>query len=251
MNPPVNHTGSPLNGRFATTEWSKIVRAAVPDTAEARTALADLCQSYWYPLYAYLRRRGVEPSAAEDTVQAFFASILENNLFGRANPERGRFRGFLVAALRQFLHHQNEFESAAKRKPTTPIVSIDSTTAEGRYFREPAHDMTPERAFEYTWAVAVLDRASEGLRIEFESVGQAERFRALRVLLSGDSKVGAQQVGQQLGISEGAVRVALHRLRQRFGELLRAEVSATLDEGEDVEAELRDLQNALRFGRGV
>lgn len=231
--------------RFATTAWSRILRAADPTDPDARPALADLCQAYWYPLYAFHRRRGASAEEAEDAVQEFFTWLMESKTLQYADPARGRFRGFLVAAFRQFLARRHEYHTAQKRCPTPAIISINATDGESRYAIEPADPATPERMFEYAWAVAVLQRALDQLRNEYAG-GKVEKLAALEGLLTGQADTTAAEVGKVIGMTEGAVRVAIHRMRKRYGELLRVEVAATIDEGEDVEAELRCLLAALR-----
>jgi RNA polymerase sigma-70 factor (ECF subfamily) len=171
---------------------------------------------------------------------------LESGVLGFADPSRGRFRGFLVAAFRQFLSRRRQYESAAKRRPLQPIVSIYTADGEARYVAEPADLDTPEKLFDRAWASGVVAAAMDRLRGEFVAAGRANRFEVFHGMMTGQRDRSAREVGQQLGISEGAVRVAVHRMRQRYGELLRAEVAATLDEGESVEDELRQLLAALR-----
>lgn len=245
---PGSSEGEPprLGTRFATTVWSRVLRAAASDDVTARPAMAELCQAYWYPLYAYARKRGGSPAEAEDSVQAFFAWLLEKNLLRRAEPERGRFRGFLVASFQQFLARQHAHDSAQKRRPTTPLTSINTSTGELRYDKELTDEVTPERLFEYTWALSVVQRVMDQLRAEAVAGGRVDRFDAFQGMMTDQGTTGARELGQSLGMSEGAVRVAVHRMKQRYGELLRQEIAVTLDEGEDVNEEIRYLMNALR-----
>ncbi len=242
-----DHTPS----RFATTAWSCVLRAAAPDPAAARPALGELCRAYWYPLYAFHRRRGAPAADAEDAVQGFFAWLIESQALAYVDRERGRFRGFLVAAFRQFLAKQHEYATAAKRSPAEAILSINAGEGEARYALEPVTQATPDQLFDYAWAVEVLGRAMDRLRAEQHAAGRGERFEAFRGMLTGQSELSAREAGEPLGMTEGAVRVAVLRLRERYRELLREEVGATLDEGEDVEAELRQLLTALRPTRRV
>ena len=230
-----------------------VLRAAAPDQPGAALALGDLCQAYWYPLYAYARRRGLGPSEAEDAVQSFFAWLLEKNIIRYADPERGRFRGFLAASFQQFLARRREHESAAKRRPSGSMVSIEAEMTEGRYVRELVDDVTPDRLYDYAWAMSVLKRAMDRLRTECDSNSRAARFEAFQGLMTGQSAQSAREVGQILGMSEGAVRVALHRFKQRYGELLREEVAQTLETEADseIESELGRLLEALKIQRGV
>jgi DNA-directed RNA polymerase specialized sigma24 family protein len=239
------------DARFATTAWSRVLRANAPDPAAARLALGDLCRAYWYPLYAFHRRRGASAADAEDSVQGFFTWLIESQALSYVDRERGRFRGFLVAAFRQFLAKQNEYATATKRCPAEPILSIDSAAGEARYALEPVTEATPDQLFEYAWAVAVLGRAMDRLRAEQVAAGRGDRFEAFQGMLTGQSDLSAREAGMTLGMTEGAVRVALLRLRERYRDLLREEVGATLDEGEDVESEMRQLLTALRSARRV
>ncbi|MFO0935371.1 MAG: hypothetical protein U0798_02510 [Gemmataceae bacterium] len=240
-------SSEPSAHRFATTAWSIVVRASGSDPA-ARPALEDLSRAYWYPLYAYHRRRGAAAAEAEDAVQSFFAHLLEKNIVRYADPNRGRFRGFLVTAFRQFLAKRNEYESAGKRRPAGIMFSIDAVAGEARYSAELSDTETPDRLFEYTWAVATLDRAMTRLRGEQETEGKADRFRALQGTLTGQATATHAELAAGLGMSEGAIRVQIHRLRQRFAQFVREEVAATLGEGESVDEELRTLLTALRSG---
>lgn len=223
-----------------------VVQASGND-ALARLALGELCQIYWYPLYAFLRRRGLAPEDAEDTVQAFFAWLLEADVLGRADPNRGRFRSFLLAALKQFLARQHQYQSAAKRSPDRPLLSIDTAVGSTRYRTEPADPLTPEKQFEYAWARAVLDRSLERLQNEARHQGGEERFETLKGFLTGRREVSGREVAHRLGLSEGAVRVAIHRLKQRYGAILREEVGSTLETADAIDEELVYLMNALKL----
>ena len=224
-----------------------LVRAAAGTDSRSRDALAALCTIYWYPLYAFVRRRGFQPATAQDLTQAFFAHLLEGEHVQAADPERGRFRSFLLKSLQNFLSTERRRERAEKRGGGRAILPLDFQLGEERYSREPADTDTPERLFEYSWAVSVLRRAVDRLREEYEATGRGDRFRALEGSLTGQPG----ETSDRLGMSAGAYRVAVHRFRQQFRELLRAEVGGTLDAGEDVDAELRMLLEALKSGGGV
>jgi RNA polymerase sigma-70 factor (ECF subfamily) len=236
---------------FHTTAWSCVLSAASQNPAAARPALAELCRAYWFPLYAYLRRRGAAHAEAEDGVQAFFARLLEDNILRYADPGRGRFRGFLLAAFRQFLAAQHAHDHAAKRRPPHGFESIETADGELRYAASLVDQVTPDLAYDYTWAMAVVNRAMDLLRDECQHCGGAERFQAFHGLLTGQSDKTSRALGEELGMSEGAVRVAVHRLKRRYAELVRAEVAATLEDGGDVEDELRQLLTALKMERPV
>jgi RNA polymerase sigma-70 factor (ECF subfamily) len=232
---------------FLTTSWSIVLQAA-GGSAQGRQALEELCQVYWYPLYAFVRRQGSAPHDAEDAVQSFFVWLVESNLLGRADPERGRFRCFLLAALKQFLAGEYRRASAAKRRPKNPLLSIDMTSAAASYQNEPYHELTAERQFDYSWAMAVLERALERLRGEWQQAGKESAFQILQEHLTGNGAVRGRDLARQLNMSEGAVRVALHRLRRRYGEILREEIGQTLGPEGEIDAELEQLRAALKMG---
>ncbi len=237
-----------MKGRsgFETTQWSIVLAAGRDATGPARDALATLCDRYWYPVYAYVRRRGHDADEAEDLTQSFFATLLEKRYVGAADPARGRFRSFLLTAVTHFLSNERDRATAAKRGGGRAIVSLDAETAEGRYRMEPSHDATPERLFERRWALTLLDRTLGALRAEQERAGHAERFDRLKGFLTGEGGDGGYGVAAaDLGLSEGAVKVAIHRLRKRYRELLRAEIAQTLEDTAAVEDELRALFAAL------
>jgi RNA polymerase sigma-70 factor (ECF subfamily) len=229
---------------FATTRWSLIAAARDPDAPEARQALAELCGLYWYPLYAYIRRRGHDHAGAEDLTQGFFAHLLERHDWAAADPARGRFRSFLLAACQHFLANEHDRATAQKRGSGRQPLSLDFADADGRYAREPAHDQTPERLFERRWALTLLEQVLAGLREEYESSGKGRLFEALKGSLGGP-EVPYAAVAADLGLSEGAVKVAAHRLRQRYRDRLRAAIAETVAGEEQVDEELRDLFAAL------
>lgn len=225
---------------FRTTRWSLVLAAGRSGTPGARRALEELCETYWFPLYAWARREGRDRDAAQDAVQGFFARLLEREGIRAASPGRGRFRSFLLTAFRNFLRNEAAHAAALKRGGGVRPVSFDCADAEGRMRIEPAHGATPERLYLRDWAVAVLDRVLAELRRVHEESGTLERFEALKGCLAGEDASAAA-----LGMTEGARRVAVHRLRAQYRDLLREEIAQTLDEGEDVEAEIADLFRAL------
>jgi RNA polymerase sigma-70 factor (ECF subfamily) len=223
-----------------------VVAAGDPDAPGAREALADLCGAYWYPLYAYVRRRGHAPEQAQDLTQDFFAYVLERDLLAKADPDRGRFRSFLRAVCTHYLADQRDRQNARKRGGGRPVLPIDTLDAEGRYAREPAHDLTAERIFDRTWALTLLGRVFDQLRREYDDAGRAATFEELRAVLTrGPESVPYATIAGRLGMNEGAVRVAVHRLRRRYGMLLRQEIAATVDDPADVDDEIRALFAAL------
>lgn len=236
--------------RFEPTRWSLVAAAAGTGAAEptARAALEELCRGYWYPLYAYVRRRGTDADAARDLVQAFFLRLLETGAFAAADPARGKFRTFLLTALTHFQANEWRRDHALKRGGGRAHLSLDFDAGEGRYAREaaePADRDTPESLFERRWAMALLARATDRLRRDQMAGDRPELGRRLIAVLAGESDASYAAVGAACGTTEGAVKVAAHRLRARYRELLRAEVAQTLADGESVDDELRALFEAV------
>jgi len=224
-----------------------VVAAADQGGEAAQVALADLCQAYWYPLYAFLRRRGHSAEDAADLTQGFFAVLLEKGYLADADPERGRFRSFLLTAIGRFASKEHDRAAAQKRGGGRLILSLDFGEGEKRYQREPADNWTPERIFERRWALTLLDRTLARLRQDHEAAGKLPLFEALKGFLTAEAAPGPlRQVAEQLGMTEGAGKVAVHRLRQKYRDLLRAEIAQTLGAAEDVEDELAVLLDALR-----
>jgi len=235
-----------LPGRsgFPTTRWTLVVAAGNPDRTEARSALVSLCENYWYPLYAYLRRRGYPADQAQDLTQEFFVRVLEGRYLDRADPDRGRFRSFLMSSLKFFVADEEDRNRAHKRGGGA-LVPLEFPSGEERYQREPAHDETPERIFERRWALSVLDRVVERLRSEFVQHGRPEHFEQLKVFLLGQSDAPYAALAREMNTSEGALKVAIHRLRKRYRELFRQEIADTVVDPADVESELRHLASVL------
>ncbi len=234
-------------GRFATTQWSVVASAGRGSTPEARTALATLCESYWFPLYAFVRREGCSADDAQDLIQAFFARLLEKKYLAAADPERGRFRSFLLAALKHFLANQRKRGRAQKRGGGRAAISLDFPAAEDRYRLEPADTLTPERLYEKRWALALLDRVLKRLRDELAAAGKLARFDHLKQFLTGEPEADSyRQIAGQLAMSEGAVKVAVHRLRRRYRELLEDEIAQTVAGPEEIEDERRALVAAVQ-----
>jgi RNA polymerase sigma-70 factor (ECF subfamily) len=229
---------------FPTTRWTVVVAAGDPQRKEARSALASLCETYWYPLYAYLRRRGYPPDQAQDLTQEFFIRLLEGRYLDRADPEKGRFRSFLLVSLKFFVADEEDRLRARKRGGGL-LVPMELSSGEERYQREPAHGETPERIFERRWALTMLDRVMEKLRQEFILHGRSEHFDRLKVFLLGQSDAPYAALARDMNTSEGALKIAIHRLRKRYRELFRLEIADTVADPAEVESELRFLAAVL------
>jgi len=234
----------PGRSEFPTTRWTLVIAAADPQRKEARSALVSLCESYWYPLYAYVRRRGYPADQAQDLTQEFFIRVLEGRYLDRADPEKGRFRAFLLTSLKFFLADESDRVRAQKRGGGN-VLSLEIASGEERYQREPAHHETPERIFERRWALSVLDRVMDRLRAEFVQHGRPEHFERLKVFLLGQSDAPYAALAREMNTSEGALKVAIHRLRKRYRDLFRQEIADTVADPNDVESELRFLAGVL------
>jgi RNA polymerase sigma factor (sigma-70 family) len=232
--------------RFPTTQWSRVLRAGDASDREGRDALEQLCRDYWYPLYAFARRRGLDREEAGDLVQGFLADLLERGDLTKADPSRGRFRSFLRTACSHFLSHTREHDRALKRGGGRAPISFDLRDAEGRYINEPAHDLTAERLFERRWATVLLGHVLARLESEVRDSGKSALFAHLRPQLEGDELVESyEEIGNALQMSEGAVKVAAHRFRGRYRQILREEVARTVADPAEVNTELADLLKAL------
>jgi RNA polymerase sigma factor (sigma-70 family) len=232
--------------RFETTNWSVIVEATTGDSGAARAALAALCQSYWPPIYAFIRSKGHSPTDAEDLTQAYFARFLEKRYLDDFRPEVGRFRTFLRASVGHFLANEWDRERAQKRGGGQAVLSLDVEEAEERWRREPVDRLTPESIFERQWAAAMLARCLHRLR-EDHDPDRLGRFEKLKpFLVAGDSDGGYEKLARELGTTEATARVAVHRLRKRFCAVLREEVARTVASPADVDAEIRWLLTTVR-----
>jgi len=240
--------GSPA---FHTTRWSLVAAAAAvaeSTTAAPNHALAELCQAYWYPLYAFVRRRGHSPEDACDLTQGFFTRLMEKNDLAAADQSRGRFRTFLLCSLANFLCNHRDHERASKRGGDRRHVSLtwDADDAEARYRREPIDGLTPERLFDRQWALALLDRVLVELRDDYERAGNGQLFDALKgALTRATDAPGYERVATELGMTPGAVKVAAHRLRSRYRQHLRRTIADSVESDEDVDDEIRHLFHVL------
>lgn len=230
------------DGRFVTTQWSVVLAAASSSTTESRQALALLCEKYWPPLYAYLRRQGHSPDDAQDLTQGFFASLLESDSLRNVHPDRGRFRSYLLAALKHHLSNERKHARAQKRGGGTLPFSLDCTREEGTLRFEPSDPSTPERLYERRWVLALLDSTLDTMARDAEVRGEQTLFEQLRPYLTHEEpSLPYADVAATLGMTEGAVKVAVHRLRKRFTTLLRAEIAQTLSDPENVDEEVQYL----------
>lgn len=246
IDPNFSPSSPSQNERFATTNWNVVVAAGGPESPNAKLALSTLCELYWYPLYSFVRRRGYDSAEAQDLTQAFFAMILEKNSFSVADPARGRFRSFLLTALKNFLAKQWRDQGAQKRGGNQPLLSINFQNAEEQYVHEPEHRLTAERIYERKWAITLLDITMGKLSDEYEKAGKSAVFDRIKGQLGGESpSQSIREIADVLQMTEGAIKVAIHRLRRRYRDLLRNEIADTVVDPSDVDDELRSLFNLL------
>ncbi len=232
--------------RFHSTLWANVLAARDPADPHAGAALAELCRTYWYPLYAFARRNGSTAEQAEDLTQGFFSDGLARGFLRNVDPLRGRFRTFLLAAFENYIGNQRAREKRIKRGGKVAILSLDGGAAEARYLREPSHVETASRLYDRRWALTVLDRALDRLERRMTGKGKASLFDRLKpALLGAESAVTYAQVGDELGLTEGAVKVAAHRMRARLGALIREEVGLTVADPSQIDDEILDLFAAL------
>lgn len=231
---------------FETTHWSLVVAAGSDDSSAARAALATLCEMYWYPLYAYVRRRGANADDARDLTQGFLASLLERRDFENLRQDRGRFRAFLLASLQHFMANDAARRRTQKRGGGVIVLPIAFDEAEGRYRVEPAEPATPETLYERRWALMVIERVLAHLRLEWETLGRGAEFDELKSCLLGQAPAGGYaSIAEKLDTTEGAIKVAVHRLRRKFQAELRRDIAETVSDATDVDDEIRYLVRAL------
>jgi RNA polymerase sigma-70 factor (ECF subfamily) len=243
---PDSKPNSAAADRFATTRWSVVVAAKGPSSPPVQEALAILCATYWYPLYAYIRHQGFSVEQTEDLTQGFFANLLEQHSLQVVDRAKGKFRAFLLTACKHYLANERRRAKAQKRGGGRTFLSLDFEDAEARYRQEPVDKLTPEKLFERRWVLALLDQVLGQLRQEFVDKGKGKLFDRLRVFLLGQEGVVPHgRVAEELDMTPGAVKVAVHRLRRRFRELVRAEIARTVDSAEAVDDEIRELFAAL------
>jgi RNA polymerase sigma-70 factor (ECF subfamily) len=227
---------------FSTTHWSVVLAAGRPDAGVSGQALETLCRTYWFPLYGFIRRKGYAPEDAQDLTQEFFARFLEKEYFRRADPQRGRFRSFLLTSLQHFLIHEWHRARAQKRGGGRPLLAWEELSAEGRYQGEALSKLEPDQGFDRRWATTLFQRAVSRLQEESAAAGKGEQFKELKCFLAAEAVPGEYVgVAERLGLTPGAVGVAVHRLRQRYRELVREEIAHTVASPSEVEDEMRYL----------
>jgi DNA-directed RNA polymerase specialized sigma24 family protein len=232
---------------FATTVWQVVTQAGSAETTQAMVALDQLCRAYWHPLYCYVRRRGHAPNDAQDMVQGFFTEMIAANPFQKLSADKGRFRAFLLAAMNYFMSGDYDHRRAARRGGGAVTFSLDEPAAEKLYLQVPSIALSPEKEFDRRWALAVLERALNALASQYVSGGKQQLFEKLQPFLTdGTGRCDYSKVAAELKMAPNAVAVCVHRLRHRYQELVRAEVSATVAVVGDLEAEMRELIDAIR-----
>ncbi len=249
MSQPESTPGRADAAGFAATRWTLILAAGGKPSPEAAEAMAELCRLYWYPLYAYVRRRGCDWHESEDLTQEFFARLLAKEYLADVDRRKGKFRAFLLASLKHFLANEWDRLRAEKRGGRAVVIPLDALTAETRYRLEPSHDLTPERLFERQWAIAVLDRVLARLEAECLALdGRQKVFGRLKQYLAADRgrQAGYAEAAAALDMTEGAVKTAVHRLRRRYRELLRDEIAQTVAGPEEIDDEIRCLLRCLQ-----
>jgi RNA polymerase sigma factor (sigma-70 family) len=232
---------------FATTHWTVVLAAGRRHTPQSDAALEELCRTYWFPLYAYVRRRGHAKEDAKDLTQAFFARLLEKNFLANLAGEKGKFRAFLLAALKHFLANEWDKSQAQKRGGGEIHLSLDWQTADTKFQVAATNEPSPDQAFDREWALALLTKVIERLQKECETDGKTKQFEQLKIFLTaGNGETAQHEMAKTLGMEDGAVRVAVHRLRKRYRQLLREEIFQTLADPADVDEEMRALFGAFR-----
>jgi RNA polymerase sigma-70 factor (ECF subfamily) len=242
---PIAPDSARANPAFATTRWSIVLSAGHQSSPDAESALETLCRTYWYPLYAFARRRGSSPEDAADLTQEFFSRLLEKEYLLAADREKGRFRSFLLTMFKRFLLKEHDRAQAQKRGGGWKRLSIDIEAGEQRYGYEPADEWTPEALFERRWALTLLEQVIDRLQSDYEAKGKRRLFDQCKPFLTGAGPP-YEDLARELDMNDSAVRVAVHRLRERYREMLRQEVAQTIAGTDAVEEELNHLRSALR-----
>jgi RNA polymerase sigma-70 factor (ECF subfamily) len=235
------------NPVFATTHWSVVLMAGSAGSTSAEAGLSALCRTYWFPLYAFARRLGHSPPDAQDLTQGFFARLVETRLVSKADAEKGRFRSFLLGAFKHFISHERQRAAAQRRGGGETPLSLDALEAEALFSRDLATHLTPDAQFDRSWAMAVLEEASQIMEAEFKETGRGPLFEKLFPCVQGDSGTQSYaEIAAALGTTEGTIKVTVSRMRQRYREVLGSVVSQTVASPAEVEDELRELTAALR-----
>ncbi len=246
--PPDRHPSEPAQQDrvFATTRWTVVLNAQRESAPGHAAALNQLCRNYWYPLYAYTRRRGYSHEDAQDLIQAFFAHLLDRKSLLKVAPEKGKFRSFLLASLNYFLADAWDRKRAQKRGGGREMLSLDTEQADQRYRLEPADEQSPEKVFERRWALAIIELVFKGLEAEYSAAGKAEVYRALQPFILGDKSHGTYaDAAAKLGTSEGAIKMAALRLRHRYREVFREVIGQTVEDPAEIEAEFSYLLRVI------
>ena len=236
----VGHASS-VNRRFLTTHWSVVLRAGGRQSSESDQALAELCQSYWYPLYSYIRRKGYKPEDAKDAVQNFFLKLSTQRFFKTASPEKGSFRGFLLMTLKRFLANEWRSRFTIKRGGGQPLISLSVELAESRYEIEPEDQRSPDLLFDRQWATTLLELVFKRLKQEYAEAGKESIFNVLQNGIAKGTGLSHAEAAGQLGMTEGAVKVTVHRLRARYRHILREEIAMTVSSADEIDGEIRHL----------
>lgn len=233
--------------QFATTHWTVVLAAGQQASPQAEDALAVLCRTYWYPLYAYVRRQGYEVHDAQDLTQEFFSRLLAKHYLGQVDRKRGKFRSFLLGALKHFLANEWDRARAAKRGGGQTHIRLDDSATEERYRLEASSKLTADKLFERRWALALLETALDRLRDDFAAAHKEALFDRLKIFLTGETaSISYAELAAELKQSEGSIKVLVHRMRQRYRDLVRKEIARTVSSPEEIDEELADLMSALR-----
>lgn len=241
-----NQQQRPTQARFATTHWSVVLAAGDQASSHSPEALQILCETYWFPLYAFVRKQGIQPAEALDLTQGFFARLLEKQWLAAVDPARGRFRSFLMASIKHFISNEWARARAKKRGGGRYRISLDGERAETRYRLEPVDDRSPEQVFERQWALTVLEQVAIELRRDYATRGKSSQFDALKSHLNlGSKQQSYAQLAERLNTSEGAARVMVHRLKEQYRSIMRRQIAQTVASAEEIESEIRHLFQAL------
>jgi DNA-directed RNA polymerase specialized sigma24 family protein len=246
FNPAPGTSSVRVSGQFTTTHWSVVIAASQQDSSESMAALEILCRTYWYPLYAYIRRRGYEPADAQDLTQEFFARLLSKQYLRAVDHRKGKFRSFLLAALEHFLCNEWRRSNTQKRGGHFTFISLDNERAEQQYLQTPVANHSPEQVFDQQWAITLLERALAKLQEQLVGAGKGALFDHLKIFLTGEkSSVSYAELVGKLKMTKAALKMSVSRMRHQYGEILRSEIASTVEGPEEIEEELHALFAAL------